>query len=643
MRITSLHIENFRSIKNLDIELGDTTVFIGPNNAGKTAILDAVRIALTRRWGQRGTGFTEYDVHLENEESDPKQSPGVSIELRAEEREKGEWPTELRQDLGNIVLLDSATGENSISLRVSCAWNAEDESFQPVWQFLNAMREPLMGESARRINLESFWRYLPVFYLGALRDADDEFSSRSQFWGRLLKAMNIPSELETQVQSALDELNSKLLQADPRLKKIADTLSGATQVAARSGEGEVDLRLVPLKSWDLLSKAQIIMRNEQSWPWLPIQRHGQGVQSLSVIFLFQAFVEHLLSELYEADSTPVLALEEPETHLHPHAARMLWAHVNKLPGQKIITTHSPYFVQHVSFRDLRLVRLTGQGTEVRSLPESFSVREIPHVKDIDAVVDSSKGLLRYEKYQKVTETLTLTVHGRLKKNLYRKLLRCYGKHPEKTEVHEKLRDLLERSSLFIDDDELRKLETFARRIRGEIFFAHKWLIVEGQAEYLLVSALAREIEYDLDEHGVSLIDSMNNGSPKLFTALAQALGIPWLVVLDGDDAGKKRIWEIKSRIGVPNLVEKRCRTHSAGNLEQQLLSDGLESELRDALWNAGHEDVEYIDSENLKKRLKNYKMDYAAELALMLRGNSALASRMPEAFRDAIEDLGRLE
>ena len=129
----------------------------------------------------------------------------------------------------------------------------------------------------------------------------------------------------------------------------------------------------------------------------------------------------------------------------------------------------------------------------------------------------------------------------------------------------------------------------------------------------------------------------------VFRALAQALGIPWLVVLDGDDAGKKRIWEIKSRIGVPNLVEKRCRTHSAGNLEQQLLSDGLESELRDALWNAGHEDVEYIDSENLKKRLKNYKMDYAAELALMLRGNSALASRMPEAFRDAIEDLGRLE
>src|SRR5437899_7076716 len=103
MRITSLRLENFRSIKALDIELGDTTVFIGPNNAGKTAILDAVRIALTRKWGTRGTGFTEYDVHLARENDDPKMSPGVAIEVRAEESAPGEWPVEVQQALEDIV------------------------------------------------------------------------------------------------------------------------------------------------------------------------------------------------------------------------------------------------------------------------------------------------------------------------------------------------------------------------------------------------------------------------------------------------------------------------------------------------------------------------------------------------------------
>jgi hypothetical protein len=78
--------ENFRSIKNLDIELGETTVFIGQNNSGKTAILDAIRIALTRRWGQRGIGFTEYDIHLATETDDPEASSGMAIELRADEQ-----------------------------------------------------------------------------------------------------------------------------------------------------------------------------------------------------------------------------------------------------------------------------------------------------------------------------------------------------------------------------------------------------------------------------------------------------------------------------------------------------------------------------------------------------------------------------
>jgi putative ATP-dependent endonuclease of OLD family len=286
-----------------------------------------------------------------------------------------------------------------------------------------------------------FWQYLPVFYLGALRNPDDEFSAPSQFWGKLLKAVEIPAALEGRVQRVLDLLNKKLLSADPRLAQIADTLSGATRVAARDRDGEIDLRLVPLKSWDLLSKAEIILRNEPNWPWLPLQRHGQGVQSLSVIFLFQAFVQHLLAELYEAESTPVLALEEPETHLHPQAARTLWTHVSALPGQKIITTHSPYFVQHVPFRDLRLVRLTENGTEIRWLPSSFSAR-VQHEPALDAAVAGSGGPLSYDRAAQ-----TLTVTGILEEATYRNLLTCYGTHAERAVIHGVLRELRDRSIL----------------------------------------------------------------------------------------------------------------------------------------------------------------------------------------------------
>jgi hypothetical protein len=74
-----------------------------------------VRIGLTRRWGQRGTGFTEYDVHLEAEDADPKASPGVAIEVRAEEEVAGEWPEELQQGLDEIMQTDPVSGKNFVS------------------------------------------------------------------------------------------------------------------------------------------------------------------------------------------------------------------------------------------------------------------------------------------------------------------------------------------------------------------------------------------------------------------------------------------------------------------------------------------------------------------------------------------------
>ena len=633
MRITQIRIENFRSIKELEIELGDTVVFIGPNNSGKTAILDALRIALTRRWGQRGTGFTEYDVHLANEGDDPKTCPGIAIEIRAEERRSGEWPDALLQDLEQIINLDPVSNLNSITLRVQCGWNPGEGCFEPSWTFLNPARHPLPGLSARRVNLEHFWQYVPTFYLGALRDADDEFSSRSQFWGRLLKAMNIPEPLEKRTQRVLDLLNNKLLRADPRLAQIAATLSGVTRVAAADREGGVDLRLVPLKGWDILSKAQIILRNEDNRPWLPLQNHGQGVQSLAVIFLFQAFVEHLLAELYEPDSSPVLALEEPETHLHPQAARTLWAHVRDLPGQKFITTHSPYFVQHVPLRGIRLVRLTGRGTEVRSLPASFNAR-IPLVAALDAVVRNSRGVLEYERAAQ-----KLTVHGRLDESKYRELLTCYTSVEHRTAVHPALRKLRDDSKVFVTDEELHSIETFGLRIRGEIFFARRWLLVEGQCEYLIVHALAAAMNYDLDEHGVALIDAVNNGNPATFAVVARGFGIPWRAVFDGDDAGRAYVASIEARDFDASFVAERCATLSAGDIEDQFFADGLEPEMRSILREIGIPDADTIPAELVRDRLRNHKTEYAGILAQMLKLDAALAGRMPVAFRDAISSL----
>ena len=630
MRITRLYIENFRSIRKLDIALGETTVFIGPNNVGKSAILEALRIALTRQWSQRRSGFTEYDVHVRSDDDDPKESPGIVIKIEAEEGVAGEWPEAVRQDLVQVLKVDPVSGKNSITLRVECAWDSSTGALETSWDFLNVEREPLSGASARRLNLDHFWRYLPVFRLGALRDAGDEFSPRSQFWGQLLRAIKIPSQLESRVQRVLGLLNRKLLKADPKLSKISETVAQATKIAARNEAGDVDLSLVPLKSWDLLSKAGIALRNDSESPLLPLQRHGQGVQSLSVVFLFRAFVEHLLAEFYRADSTPVLVLEEPETHLHPQAARSLWKHVHQLPGQKVVTTHSPYFVQHVPFRNLRMVRLTDEGTEIRWLPATFAASGIPWVEGLEQIVNGSHGLLEHDR-----RTGVLTVNGQVDESTFSKLQNCFADHNRVDKISTALEELRNESVLYMPDDELQKLESWARRMRGEVFFAEQWMIVEGSSDYLIVEALAQALDYDLDEHGVTLIDAKNSGDPVSFAALARALRIPWVAVFDRDRGGNDIMAGMRNR-GFDQEELRRCRMHEAGGLERQLVKD-LGRELEPLAQACGVDPNR--EGSRLVKKLHRKQPRLSALLAERVRNDRSFAQYLPAAFRAAINDL----
>jgi predicted ATPase len=42
--LTRLQVKNFKRLAKLDIELGKTVVFIGPNNSGKTTALQALAL-----------------------------------------------------------------------------------------------------------------------------------------------------------------------------------------------------------------------------------------------------------------------------------------------------------------------------------------------------------------------------------------------------------------------------------------------------------------------------------------------------------------------------------------------------------------------------------------------------------------------
>ena len=69
VRISHIHIENFRSIRSLDMDVSQVCALVGPNNAGKTNLLMALNKVLGREW-ITVQAFDESDVYRHDPDDD---------------------------------------------------------------------------------------------------------------------------------------------------------------------------------------------------------------------------------------------------------------------------------------------------------------------------------------------------------------------------------------------------------------------------------------------------------------------------------------------------------------------------------------------------------------------------------------------
>ena len=384
MRIASVHIENFRSIRELTVELGDRTVFVGPNNSGKSAILDAIRIVLTRRWGPAGTALAETDIHRPSPDSDPRTLPPIRITLVIEERQQGEWSQDLLAALSDI-LIAGPDRIQQIRLLVTYGWKRETNEFTHTSHFLDQDGESPLNRRPG-VYLTRLFEHMPLFWLGALRDAREEFHKKSGYWAQLMDTIQIPETTETEILDSLDNLDAKIVESDPKLHDIAQSISQSTTIAIKDSPGTARISMLPVRFVDILRRAAVVLRNDDLRPWLPLDQHGQGLQSLSVIFMFQAAIKHQISDPDQPDVEAVFAIEEPEAHLHPQAVRELYGRLRDLTGQSLYTTHSPYFLQNVPIDEVRRVHLRDGVTCVESIAKSRLKKP--------RIIETSEGTLR---------------------------------------------------------------------------------------------------------------------------------------------------------------------------------------------------------------------------------------------------------
>ena len=110
----------------------------------------------------------------------------------------------------------------------------------------------------------------------------------------------------------------------------------------------------------MLAKAEVNL-SSGTGAKIPVGRHGEGIQSLAVLTLFNAYLQAWNT------GDPIVALEEPEAHLHPSAVRALWQLIEKIPGQKLISTHSGDLLSEVPSDSVVRLHVEGQSARASKL------------------------------------------------------------------------------------------------------------------------------------------------------------------------------------------------------------------------------------------------------------------------------------
>jgi putative ATP-dependent endonuclease of OLD family len=351
MKLTRLKIKNFRGFEDETIDFDDITVFVGENNTGKTTILDAIRFIIGAR--SFNSNLSRYDYHLDSETARAGDAGNIELTLEISEGTENEWPHEIQQTLPDCVDIDE-NGLSHFYLALKGTYNRSDENPEQTKEFQTKSGAPKSAKVNSAHNFGEFRKLLPIFHIDTLRDSNKEFQNASGLFRVFLDSETIESTKKEQIEKKLATLNSEIIAVLENINQLKEKLKKSMSVITGSDSTGVDIDPIPANINDLIGKATVILQNITGVK-LPLERFGSGVQSLSVLFLYEAFLSILLEREYDRFSEPILLIEEPEAHLHPSAVRLFWRSLEAMRGQKIITTHSGDILASVPFMKIRRI------------------------------------------------------------------------------------------------------------------------------------------------------------------------------------------------------------------------------------------------------------------------------------------------
>ncbi|OXC75679.1 putative ATP-dependent endonuclease of the OLD family, YbjD subgroup [Caballeronia sordidicola] len=378
------------------MELGDLTVLIGANNAGKTSFLDAMFAAVGS--GRKILG--QDDIRLAHGEAMPPKERQVVVDVRIRPiGENGEFADRFPEGSfwtalwGAGIVIDDQEFDEFMVFRTTLGWRVEKADYVVERRFLREWRPfadwlgtPTQDKLLTAAQLEP----VALHYIDAKRDLEDDLRRQGSFWRRMTEDLGLSGEDVAALEAELSGINQQIVDKSEMLQRLKTNLADLQSVVSADSAG-IDIAPVARKLRDL-SKGVDVSFSTAGAQSFPLSRHGMGTRSLASLLVFRAFTAWR-GDVATANGDKlhsVLALEEPESHLHPQAQRSLFAHIRKIKGQRVVSTHSPYFAGQAQLEDLRLFIKKGGDTSATKLNLS-ELTKADDVRKLQETVIESRG------------------------------------------------------------------------------------------------------------------------------------------------------------------------------------------------------------------------------------------------------------
>lgn len=407
MKLSSFSVSNYRSITNTPkIQTSNMTVLVGKNNEGKSNILRALTLAMDI-------------MKMYSSDTRSMKLPTSHLRYRTRYNWERDYPLSLQERNSN--------GFSSIELNFEL--NSTD-----VYAIRNLTGIRLSGHIPVRVSINHSTVKIDIPKGGtpAFANAENKLNIIEYVCSKIdfnfIPAVRTEQDALRVVESLIEKQLSTL-DANPEYAIAINTIERLQQEVLNGISAQL---VAPLQEFlPSVKDVQIHLQKDQHRSPLrrsanviiddgtptPLQQKGDGIKSLTALAM--------LNIPTSLDRMSVIAIEEPESHLHPESARQLYETINALSAnhQVVLTTHSPLFVNRSNLKENIIVD-SGKATPVKRIKD---IRDVLGTKVSDNLINAEN---------------VLVVEGEDDKIILEKLL------PQMSEI---IKKAIQNGTLIIDD------------------------------------------------------------------------------------------------------------------------------------------------------------------------------------------------